>query len=136
MADNFTIRVFTPEGLLLEDVSSDVRLQGAAGEVGILPNHANYIGLLGTGVLEYHTHPGRELRRLVVAEGVCTFGDDMLTILADRIVTADAADVLALEDERAEALAALASGSVEDPERIQAGKRLAYVNAVEKLLAE
>lgn len=132
--DNFTIRVFTPQGLVLEDISSGVKLPAADGEIGVLPEHAKYVGLLGTGILEYQSHPGNEVKRVALAEGICLYAEDELTVLADRVATLESIDLLSFMDRREELTTFVAAGSLEDPERLTACKELAFIEAVEKLV--
>jgi F0F1-type ATP synthase epsilon subunit len=49
----FRLKIFTPAGLVLEDSAREVKLPTEAGEIGILPQHARYCGILGNGQMEY-----------------------------------------------------------------------------------
>ena len=133
-SENFTIRLFTPQGLALEEVTSGVKLPSAQGEIGFLPEHIKYVGLLGTGVLEYTAHPSEQLKRIAIAEGLCTFGEGVLTVLADRMATRETTEFLSFDAERDRLTAFLAAGSLDDPERVTARKDLAYLEAVEAVV--
>jgi len=132
-ADNFIIKIFTPQGQLAEDVSSGARLPASDGEIGVLPQHAKYVALLGTGILEYQTHPAGVLKKLAVCGGICTFQDDLLTVMADRAATPEAARLTVGLGQREELLEILSSGTYDDPEAVSARAELEYLDAIEKV---
>lgn len=83
--DTFKLVVYTPAGLAFEDTVSSVKLWTAMGEIGILPHHTRYTGIVEKGTLEYHV-PGSALpKRTALTGGFCNFKDDTLTVLADGI---------------------------------------------------
>jgi F-type H+-transporting ATPase subunit epsilon len=82
--ETFSLQVVSPTGTALDAVVSSVRVPSSTGEIGILPGHIGYIGLLGTGVLEA-TGASGERHRLVVSGGFCSFADGKLTILTDAV---------------------------------------------------
>lgn len=82
-AERFTLKVFTPAGLLLEEQVSSVKLPSADGQIGVLPRHTRYSGLVGSGVLEFVPAAGGTTRSVSVSGGVSQFADDVLTLLAD-----------------------------------------------------
>ena len=82
MAD-FQLKIFTPAGLLLDDTTSEVKLPSAVGEIGVLPQHTRYCGLIGDGILEFW-QPGQKARRVKLSGGFCSFADQALVILADQ----------------------------------------------------
>ena len=127
-ADNFTIKIFTPNGLLLEDISNDVKVPTLEGQINILPNHAKYVGVLSVGVVEYLSHPSREVNKVVVSDGLCSFEDDCVTILADEAVQKDDIDLSSLEDEEKSLASALLNSS---QYTVKSAKRLAYLQAQE-----
>lgn len=135
-ADNFDIKVYTPQGLEVEDTANSVTLPGVDGEIGVLPEHIKYATILGTGVLEYYSTSEREAKRLVISEGFCTFGNDELTVLADDVLFPETVDKDAYIREREDALTLIAAGHCDDPERVQAGERLNYIQAVEQLISQ
>jgi|GEM_PF-1580785 len=82
----FELKVFTPVGLALEASVTAVSLWTSDGQIGILPNHAKYMGLLGTGTLEFvNDTPSKEKTRVQVAGGFCSFANNTLSILADSV---------------------------------------------------
>lgn len=97
--DTITLKVYTPEGVVLDEKARTVTLQTADGEVGILPGHARYISLLGTGILSYVNERG-EKASIVASEGFCHFADGTLTVLADVVEYASSAQGRNLEVEK------------------------------------
>ena len=84
MADaKFRLRVFTPAGLILDEETESVKLPAADGEIGVLPQHTKYSGLLGEGTLEFTSGAG--VRRITVSGGLTQFAHNTLTVLADKV---------------------------------------------------
>jgi F-type H+-transporting ATPase subunit epsilon len=52
MAKEFNIKVLTPGSKVLDTKASEAVLPAFDGDVGVLADHQNYIGMLGTGVLK------------------------------------------------------------------------------------
>jgi F-type H+-transporting ATPase subunit epsilon len=73
-----------------------VVLPGAAGEMGILPNHAPLLTTLNFGVIKVRTKGEEEI--FTVAGGVAEIQPDIVTVLADA-----AENILEIDQERAEA---------------------------------
>lgn len=84
MAEAIQLKVYTPAGEVLSEFVESVTLQNSEGEIGILPGHARYIGLLGTGVLRYLKSDGAG-ESLVASEGFCHVTENIVTVLADRV---------------------------------------------------
>lgn len=78
---SFHLSVFTPAGLLLEEEVRSVTLPSAVGEIGILPKHVKYIGLLANGKMTYLT--STEEKEVEITGGFCSFADEKLVVLAD-----------------------------------------------------
>lgn len=53
MASDLTLRVITPERVLLDTTASSVKVPATDGLMGILPRHAAMVAALETGVLTY-----------------------------------------------------------------------------------
>ena len=84
MADSFKLRIYTPAGLLHEEVVTAVTLPSSTGEIGVLPKHCKYTGVLGSGNLNY-TLPSGDKKKITLAGGFCTFNMDTLEVLADAV---------------------------------------------------
>jgi len=48
-----TLRVITPDRIMLDEVVESVRLQGLDGSLGVLPRHAPMVAALDTGLIRY-----------------------------------------------------------------------------------
>lgn len=83
--DSFALKVLTPAGVALSESVTSVTLPGSDGEVGILPGHCRYVGLLGTGSLKYVPAGQGSPKSIVVSEGSCQFEGNALTVLADEV---------------------------------------------------
>lgn len=83
MAEEFKIRVLTPVGVALEDSAKSATLPTVDGEIGILPHHTRYSGIVGEGTLRYEKASGGS-ESIDVTGGFVNFSGDTLTILADR----------------------------------------------------
>lgn len=126
------LKVYTPEGAVLNEKAQSITLQTAEGEIGILPGHARYIGLLGTGMLSYISEGGNR-SSIVVSEGFAHFIDGTLTVLADAVDVPDDATGRNLTVEKQGLLKELTDANFFDPvwdvKRVQL-KRLESLEAL------
>lgn len=83
MSDTFSLKVFTPYGSLFSGDVSEVLLPAHDGELGVLPHHENFIGLLGTGEVRI-VSGGSKPVSLTVAEGVFKVTDGELEVIAQQ----------------------------------------------------
>lgn len=67
MADELTLRVITPDKIVIDTVTSSVKVPGVDGSIGILRNHAPMVAALDVGVLEYRS--GGTEREVFVSGG-------------------------------------------------------------------
>ena len=95
--------VVTPEGSKVEQPAEFVALPLFDGEIGIAPGRGPLIGRLGAGELRI-THE-QEVSRYYVESGFVEVVDDEVTLLANRIVPAEALDAAVLEQQLARASA-------------------------------
>ena len=80
----YKLKILTPVGVVLEEEQVvSANLTSSDGEIGILPGHVKYTGLLGTGQLKYTTSSNKQ-GKVSISEGFCKFSDDVLTVLADK----------------------------------------------------
>lgn len=82
MADTFHLEVATPERLFVDEQVSEAELPGKEGYMGILPNHAPLLSILGTGVLSYKS--GASEHKLKVQGGFVEVFENHVRVLADR----------------------------------------------------
>lgn len=138
MADIFKIRIVSPRGVESEERTGAVSLPAEAGDIEILPHHVRYAGILGTGTISYFGEGKNVPTKLVVSGGFITFADDVLTVLADSVVTADnravlglSADGIAKERVRLEKL--ISGGGPGEPAWRRAQQELRRLDGVERL---
>lgn len=94
---NFTLKIITPEKLLLEKVVTSVTLPLVDGEATLLADHEAYIGLCKPGGIIMKDETGTE-QVFATSGGFMEFHNNTLVVLAD---TAEAAENIDIE--RAEA---------------------------------
>jgi len=88
MADSqFKLMVYSGRGLELETSAAMVTVPSAMGEIGFLPNHCDFIGILESGKVAYQmtAKPGEKPETFEVEGGVCTFANNTLRLLADSV---------------------------------------------------
>jgi F-type H+-transporting ATPase subunit epsilon len=91
MPDSIELTVVTPERLLVREDVESVEVPGKAGYLGILPGHAAFVGLLGTGILGYEADGRR--RNLAVSGGFIEVLPGLVRVLADVAERAEEIDV-------------------------------------------
>ena len=79
MAEELTLRVITPEKVLVDTGASSVRVPATDGSMGIFPRHAGMVAALDPGQLTYRV--GSETHDLFVAGGFAEVRDNTLRIL-------------------------------------------------------
>ncbi len=134
MAEQIQLRIFTPEGGLIDEVVTSATLPTAVGQVTVLPGHASYVGSLGTGILEYTSASTASTKRLVTTGGFASMTAGVLTILADSADTIDSIDQQKYGAERSQLKAAVDTGNTFDPEWGRAQQRLQRIEAIDDLI--
>lgn len=81
MASTLTLRVITPEKIAFDQSVESVRVRGADGEFGVLPNHAPMIAALDPGLLRYRVG-GRE-NALFIAGGFLEVRDNTVRVVTE-----------------------------------------------------
>ncbi len=81
MADRLKLELATPTRLVVSGEADEVVVPGTEGAFGVLPGHAPFLSLVGTGEVMYRT--GREEHYLLVSGGFAEVGPDHVTILAE-----------------------------------------------------
>ena len=114
MPEPLQLEVVTPERLLVREAVESVQAPGEAGYLGILPGHAAFVGLMGTGVLDYAA--GGRRRYLAVSGGFIEVLPGHVRVLADVAERAEDIDVARAQAalKRAQDDLAKASASGED----------------------
>lgn len=130
----FQLRVFSGRGLEIEAKVAEVAIPSEVGELGIRCDHRDYVGLLGTGIAQYTDISQTAPKRFLVSGGICTFNDNVLTLLADTVdfpETVNRTEVQA--DELALLEAQLGGLSIYDPEWELLSQRVARLQAIKEL---
>lgn len=83
MAKLLEVQVLTPAGAVFEGRARSLVAPAWDGRVGVLPRHAPFLTLLGTGPLEVRTESG-DPREFSVSGGVMKVEADAVIVLADR----------------------------------------------------
>ena len=91
MADTFLLEVATPERLLIQERVTEAQIPAATGMIGVLPDHAPWLGELGTGELAYTG--GGTRRAMVVSGGWIQVLNNEVRVIADRAEYANEIDV-------------------------------------------
>lgn len=133
--NNFTLEILVPSGKVLSQEVQSVSLPGVDGEIGVLPDHANYTGILGTGVLEYRDGSGKA-SGMVISGGIVQFSDNTLKVLADAVETKESIDRASYSEGRRDIENSLKEKDVTTPEWISSKAELDKIEAVELLLSK
>lgn len=131
MADTFTLKLYSSGGLEFEGRVESVYLPSAVGEIGFLPQHCDYVGVLDVGVLRY-TVQGKE-SRFVVTGGLCKFSSDTLTVLADQVDAPNSVSSDELQKTRASLSSQIEKYSLYDPEWTTLSQQIGRIEALEKV---
>ena len=132
---NFTIKVYTPAGLHTKAVVSSVSLPTVAGEIGVLPQHTRYTGLIGTGIMEFTPSAGGQSVKLVLSGGFASFTGDVFTVLADSVDSEASVDKATYAARRAEYQKVVEEGNTHNPDWAIAKEKLARLDAIETLVS-
>ena len=80
---SFHVSVVTPEGSMLEADALSAVFPAFDGEVGILPNHAPFMTLLGAGTLSIRR--GGQVSRFAVKGGFLQVVDNRVRVVAEHV---------------------------------------------------
>ena len=123
------LRVVTPTKTLVDSEVAEVTAPGVAGQIGVLPQHATFLGQLEAGVVGFTASGKRE--RIVISGGYAEVVDDVITILADDAEFAESIDVSAAraETDRLRERLSSTSGSQQDIDEVLKALRLAEIRS-------
>jgi F-type H+-transporting ATPase subunit epsilon len=108
------LRVVTPTKTLVDTEVAEVTAPGAVGQLGVLPQHATFLGLLEAGVVGFTASGKRE--RIVISGGYAEVVADVVTILADDADFAESIDTAAARAEADRLRERLSSPSASEQE--------------------
>lgn len=81
MANKLTLKVITPERIVLDQEVDEVVVRAIDGELAVLPNHEPLLTALAIDVLRYKS--GREEMTAAVMGGIMEVNNNEVTVLAD-----------------------------------------------------
>ncbi|MCL4426313.1 MAG: F0F1 ATP synthase subunit epsilon [Firmicutes bacterium] len=103
MDEHIRLEVVTPEKVIFSEEVDSLVVPGAAGYLGVLPNHAPMIAALKVGVVKYHQ--AGQAKRLAVGGGFLEVAlGSKATLLADSAERAESIDPLRAQAARDRAL--------------------------------
>lgn len=130
MVRSLTLRVITPDRIVLDETVESVRMPGVDGSLGVLPRHAHLVTALEAGLVVYEM-PGGGRQELFVSGGFAEVRDDTVRVVTEASEPIGAIDIeRAREAERRarERISAIRSGvSSEDLLRAEAALRRALL---------
>ena len=100
MAQQFALEILTPSRKVFSDEVSEVLLPAYDGETGVLPEHGDFVGVLGTGALKI-VRNGNDFWYMV-STGIYEIKKGKLTVFADIAESAREVDVEATNAQVAE----------------------------------
>lgn len=132
--DDFNLKLYTPAGLQREERVEWITLPSVNGEIGVLPHHTKYTGLLGIGVMSYLAQGASQATRLVISGGFCTFSGNTFVILADSVDFAESVNRTTYDTERDALSKVVDTSSTFTGEWQQAQEKLQRIGAIDKLI--
>lgn len=132
---SFKLQVCTPKGLFLEEEVTEVTIPSSQGEIGLLPGHTEYTGLLGTGVLQFALATGGSAKRIVISGGFASFQNNVLLILSDSADSSDYIDRDTYALERSNLQKKVESEIVDSPEWTRAKAAIERIEAIDQLIS-
>jgi F-type H+-transporting ATPase subunit epsilon len=128
MAQEFSLRLVTPTGVLFEGPVREVDAVNPLGEFGVRADHVDYITALSPGILTITTPDGAH-SRFLVSGGLAEVKDGAMTVLADEAETPRVVDEAQLTREVQESEAKLAGVSLYDASYPEAAEEIAILRA-------
>ncbi len=102
------LEIVTPEKLAFSETVDAVALPGVEGELGVLPNHAPLVSMLGVG--ELRIRRGSDIEVFAIAGGFLQVRPDKVVVMAEMADMAADIDLTRAEEARKEAERAIEGG--------------------------
>lgn len=80
-ASNLTLRIVSPEEIILDEQVQSVQIPGDDGQFGVLPRHAALVSLTDSGPLHAQGLNG-EILDFIIHDGFAEVRDDVVTVLS------------------------------------------------------
>jgi F-type H+-transporting ATPase subunit epsilon len=127
----YPVEVITPEGIAYAGDAEMLVVPGAAGELGILANHAPLVSLLQPGETRVTTAEG-DVRRYATDDGYVQVRKNRALVLVAEAVAADSIDAGEARRRLEEAQAALERASGGDGDVDEARRAVGFAEALVK----
>jgi F-type H+-transporting ATPase subunit epsilon len=105
------LEIVTPERLVFDETVDGVTLPGSEGELGVLPNHAPLVSMLGVGELRIRS--GSTEDWFAIVGGFVQVLPDKVVVMAETADLSSEIDLEKAQEARRDAEQALESGYVE-----------------------
>lgn len=128
---SLTLRIVTPEKVVVEMAARSVRVPGEDGSFGVLPRHATMVALTDTGTLHVRDDSNQE-HLFLIHDGFAEVRDNVVTILSRSAELPDQID-LERAQRAAERARELMRGQVADVDMVRATAALRRALMREKL---
>lgn len=112
------VDIVTPEKIVFSGSASEVRVPGALGEFGVLPDHAAFLSLLRPGPAVIVTPEGN--KRFVIGRGFAEAGGERVVVLTEHCEIAGTVDHATAQKQLEEAERQLVLTAAGSEERLQA----------------
>ncbi len=129
--DSLKLKIITPQGVVVEEQVSSVKLPSSQGQIGVLPQHERYVSILGIGVIEFESTETKSVRKIIVSEGFCNVEDDTLIVLADKVIDPNKVKAEDILSEKETAKLVLSNSAPDTAEWKLAGNKLKEIEALE-----
>ena len=96
MAQEYILKVVTPEGLIFEKPVVFAKVRTVTGDIGILAKHINYVNILGTGEMLVRTETS-----YFVDGGFLEVRQDKVVVLGEEVVEMSQLEAKKLAKEKA-----------------------------------
>ena len=83
MADSITLRVITPESVVLDTQVASLQFPGVDGSIGVMRGHAPMVAAVDSGELEYRESKGGPETFFFVSGGFAEVRDNTVRIVTD-----------------------------------------------------
>ena len=126
MANNYTLRILTPDRVMYEGEASRTLITTAMGGLDFYAGHAPIVVITVPGKTAFYDASGTE-KILFTSEGVASFEDNELTFCCDSAEWPEEIDVARAEKAKERAEARLGDGSNFDKERAEMSLQRAII---------
>lgn len=93
--NTFKLEIVTPDGLLYDGDATKIILRTTSGDVGILPNHIDYVAPLSIGVARVFTADGQ--RYAACAGGMVSVSENVVRVVASTFEWSEDIDIARAE---------------------------------------